>query len=125
MAVLRNRRPPGMHPGCADPLLKRNKSETRERPRDLDLNHVSSLARGSNPCQTAWMYSGITIIYNAARAAYAAARTAVESLESRRHRRGTLLVRSGVQYNNKTMGNHFGAAHSCSSFADLVKKIDR
>jgi hypothetical protein len=23
MAVLRNRRPPRMHPGCADPLLKR------------------------------------------------------------------------------------------------------
>ena len=34
----------------------------------------------------------------------------------------TALVRSGVQYNNKTMRYHFGAAHSCSSFADLVIK---
>ena len=40
----------------------------------------------------------------------------------RRSRRCTALVRSGVQYNNKTMGIHFGAAHSCSSFADLVIK---
>ena len=32
------------------------------------------------------------------------------------------LVRSGVQNNNKTMRHHFGAAHSCSSFADLVIK---
>ena len=31
-------------------------------------------------------------------------------------------VRSGVQYNNKTMRHHFSAAHSCSSFADLVIK---
>ena len=31
---------------------------------------------------------------------------------------GTALVRSGVQYNNKTMRHHFGAAHSCSSFTD-------
>ena len=37
-------------------------------------------------------------------------------------RPGTVLVRSGVQYNNKTMCNHGGAAHSCSSFADLVLK---
>ena len=33
----------------------------------------------------------------------------------------TALVRSGAQYNNKTMWYHCGA-HSCSSFADLVIK---
>ena len=35
---------------------------------------------------------------------------------------GTALVRSGVQYNNITILYHRGAAHSCSSFADLVTK---
>ena len=37
-------------------------------------------------------------------------------------RPGTVLVRSGVQYNNKTMCNHGGATRSCSSFADMVLK---
>jgi hypothetical protein len=33
---------------------------------------------------------------------------------------------AGVQYNNKTMSHHFGAAHSCSIFADLlIKNIQR
>jgi hypothetical protein len=62
-------------------------------------------------CPGGW---GIDIANDAASRARAAG--------ARMPRGFTALVRSGVQYNNKTMLHNCGAAHSCSSFADLVIK---